>query len=243
MILRIFTGMMMLPVLALAGCISAQGRTVGDPLQPMNRAIFGFNTVVDKTVLIPAAKTYKAVAPEPARDGIRNIIANLHSPVILLNDLLQGEWKRAGDTTARFVINTTAGIVGLFDVARRHGIARHKEDFGQTMARAGITAGPYLVLPLLGPSSFRDALGRVPDHFMSPVTYTRFDGKNTFNEARRGAEVIDKRSRNLNAVKKLRRDSLDEYASVRDLYWQTRKDEIANHVFEAQSLPDFDTGE
>ncbi len=229
-----------LPVFAIGGCASKGNRTQGDPLEPMNRAIFGFNSVVDKAVVTPIAKTYRTVTPKPARNGIRNFLHNLSSPVILVNDLLQGEWKRAGDTTARFVINTTVGVGGLVDVATHEGIEKHKEDFGQTMAVAGIKPGPYLVLPLLGPSNVRDALGRFPDHYFSPLAYTRFEGKNTFNDSRRAAKVIDKRARALKTVKKLRRNAVDEYASVRDLYQQTRKEKIRNGTFEVEELPEFD---
>ncbi len=235
-----FAMVFLLMNLALYGCASRANRVAGDPLEPMNRAIFGFNTAVDKAVLTPVSKTYRAITPKPARNGLRNFLHNLSSPVILVNDLLQGEWKRAGDTTARFVLNTTVGIGGLFDVAKSSGIERHKEDFGQTMAKAGIKPGPYLVLPLLGPSNFRDAIGRLPDQYFSPLHYTEFEGKNTFNDSRRIADVVDKRSRSLNSVEKLRRNAVDEYANVRNLYRQTREDDIKNGDFEVEALPEFD---
>ncbi len=224
----------------LSSCASAQNRTSGDPLEPLNRAFFGLNTNIDKAILIPASKTYRAIAPKPARNGVRNFLQNLRSPVILANDVLQGEWKRAGQTVSRFAINTTVGVGGLFDVAKGAGIEKHKEDFGQTMAKAGISSGPYLVLPLLGPSSLRDAFGRLPDHYLTPLAYTRFDGKNTFTTARRVASVTDKRARSLKAVKKMRQNAFDEYISVRDLYWQTRKNAIANGQLEVEELPEFD---
>jgi phospholipid-binding lipoprotein MlaA len=226
----------------LAGCASSASRTAGDPLEPMNRVIFDVNTAVDKAVLIPVSKTYRTVTPKPARNGIRNFLSNLGSPVVLVNDVLQGQWKRAGQTTSRFIINTTAGVGGLFDVAKRNGIEKHKEDFGQTMAVAGIGSGPYLVLPLFGPSSLRDAVGRLPDHYFAPMTYTRFEGKNTVVTVRRAADIIDKRARSLKAVKKLRKNAFDEYTSVRDLYWQTRQDAIINGELAIDDLPEFDIG-
>ncbi len=212
----------------------------GDPLEPMNRVIFTFNGVVDKAILVPAAKTYRGVTPKPARDGIHNFLNNLRSPVILINDVLQGEWSRAGDTLTRFAINSTVGVGGLVDVAKRQGIKRHKEDFGQTMAVAGITPGPYLVLPLLGPSNFRDAIGRIPDQFFSPLHYVNYNGQNTVTDVRRVVNVLDKRERSLKAVKKLRRNSLDRYASYRDLYRQKRKQKISNKELDVQALPEFD---
>jgi len=231
---------LLVPGLALAGCASRTNRVAGDPLEPMNRVLFDFNTAMDKTVLIPVSKTYQAVTPKPARNGIRNFLNNLGSPVVLANDLLQGEWKRAGVTVGRFAINTTVGMGGLFDVAKRNGLERHNEDFGQTMAVAGVGAGPYLVLPLLGPSSLRDAFGRLPDHYFAPLTYTQFDGKNTYQTTSRAVDLVDKRARALKLVKKLRQTAFDEYNSVRDLYWQTRKDDIANGHTEIESLPEFD---
>lgn len=226
--------------LLLLGCASQADRTPGDPLEPLNRAFFDLNTNVDKALLIPVSKTYRAITPKPARNGIRNFLSNLHSPVVLVNDLLQGQWKRAGNTLTRFALNTTVGVGGLFDVAKSNGIEKHKEDFGQTMAVAGIGSGPYLVLPLLGPSSVRDTLGRVPDYYFKPLAYTRFEGKNTFTTGRRIASITDKRSRSLKAVKKLRKNAFDEYTSVRDLYWQTRKSAIANGKTQIEELPEFD---
>jgi len=224
----------------LGGCASRANRVAGDPLEPMNRVLFDFNTAMDKTILIPVAKTYQTITPRPARNGIRNFLGNLGSPIILANDLLQGEWKRAGVTIGRFAINTTVGVGGLFDVAKRNGLERHNEDFGQTMAVVGIGAGPYLVLPLLGPSSLRDAFGRLPDHYFAPLTYTQFDGKNTYLTTSRVVDLVDKRARALKLVEKLRQTAFDEYNSVRDLYWQTRKDDIANGHTEIETLPEFD---
>ncbi|MDQ7020084.1 MAG: VacJ family lipoprotein [Robiginitomaculum sp.] len=232
--------LLLVPGLVLGGCASRANRVAGDPLEPMNRALFDFNTAMDKTILIPVSKTYQTVTPKPARNGIRNFLNNLGSPVILVNDVLQGEWKRAGITISRFAINTTAGVGGLFDVAKRNGLERHNEDFGQTMAIAGIGAGPYLVLPLLGPSSLRDAFGRLPDHYFAPLTYTQFDGKSTYLTTSRAVDIVDKRARALKLVKKLRQTAFDEYNSVRDLYWQTRKDEIANGHTQIETLPEFD---
>ncbi|PHS26490.1 MAG: VacJ family lipoprotein [Robiginitomaculum sp.] len=226
--------------LSLSGCASTASTSQDDPFEPVNRAVYDFNKAVDKVVLAPVSKAYHAITPKPARNGIRNFLRNLKSPVILANDLLQGEWKRAGNTASRFVVNTTVGVGGLFDVAKKEGISPHKEDFGQTMATYGIKPGPYIVLPLLGPTSLRDTVGRLPDHFMTPLAYTQFDGKNTFTTVRRVLSVADKRARSNKSIKKLRKNAFDEYTSVRDLYWQTRKDAVANGKAQLDDLPEFD---
>jgi phospholipid-binding lipoprotein MlaA len=226
--------------LSLSGCASTASTSPDDPFEPVNRVVYGFNKTIDKAVLAPVSKTYHAITPKPARNGIRNFLRNLKSPVILANDLLQGQWKRAGNTVSRFAVNTTVGVGGLFDVATKEGIARHKEDFGQTMATYGVGPGPYIVLPFLGPTSLRDTVARLPDHYLTPLAYTQFDGKNTFTTVRRVLSVADKRARSNKSIKKLRQNAFDEYNSVRDLYWQTRKDAIANGKVEFEDLPEFD---
>ena len=143
-----------------------------DPLEGWNRSVFAFNTALDKNVLKPIVSGYNAVTPEPVRDGLRNFSANLSQPFVFLNTLLQGKFDAAGDTFARFLINSTVGIAGLFDVATRMDIPRHREDFGQTLGVWGMEPGPYLVLPFLGPSNFRDTGGTIAGVFADPVTLT-----------------------------------------------------------------------
>jgi phospholipid-binding lipoprotein MlaA len=143
--------------------IESQAQVVGeddnDPLEGLNRGIFEFNRVVDGVLIKPAAQIYRGVLPQQAQDSVRSFLRNLRSPVILANDVLQGDMDRAGSTIGRFLVNTTLGIGGLFDVASELGMPFHDEDFGQTLAVWGVGEGPYLVLPLLGPSNPRDAVG------------------------------------------------------------------------------------
>ncbi len=242
MVWRLFRFLVLFFFLWVGGCASQNSQTHGDPLEPFNRAMFDLNTNLDKTILIPVSKTYMAITPKPARNGLRNFFQNLRSPVVLANDILQGEWARAGNTLSRFALNSTVGIGGLFDVAKAEGMERHKEDFGQTMAVTGIGPGPYLVLPILGPSSLRATIGRFPDHFFAPLTYTRFDDKNTFTTTKRVLKFTDKRSRSLQSVNKMRESAFDEYTSVRDLYWQTRASAITNGKDNLEDLPDFNVG-
>ena len=150
--------------MGLGACASTQTTETGmvhDPYEGFNRQMFAFNNEVDKYALGPAADVYETVTPEFARDRVGDFLHNLKSPVIFINDVLQGEGDRAGDTFARFLVNSTIGVAGLWDVAGYNGIERHSEDFGQTLATWGVEdGGPYVMLPLLGPSNVRDAAGR-----------------------------------------------------------------------------------
>lgn len=207
----------------------AEYNEINDPLEPTNRVILEANLFFDDILLKPLSQGYRFVLPEPARDGIRNALDNLRSPVILLNDLLQGEWERAFQTTLRFCINTTLGIGGLFDVASDLGVKSHDEDFGQTLAVWGAGEGPFLMLPLFGPSNIRDAVGLAVDSFSNPFTYY-FDniGYEWANYTRTGLTALDKRSRNIELLDELEKTSLDFYSALRNLYRQRRADEILN---------------
>ena len=162
-------------IAGMAGCATTQApassQEVADPIEPVNRAIFSFNMFVDTWLLEPVARGYRFVTPEPARRSVANFLANLRSPVIFANDALQGERERAGITLGRFMINTTLGVAGLFDPASALGYHRHDEDFGQTLGVWGVPSGPYLMLPLLGPSNGRDTAGRVGDYFINPLNH------------------------------------------------------------------------
>ncbi len=202
-----------------------------DPLEIPNRLIFSFNQALDAAIIRPAAVVYRDLVPQYLRDRVRNVLRNLRSPVILANDLLQGNLDRAGTTTRRFVINSTAGIFGIWDVAVDMGDPYHAEDFGQTLGSYGIGEGPYLMLPLLGPSNVRDATGRVVDYFLDPLTYIadHYD-KDEWLLYRAAAEGIDFRERNLATLDEIERDALDFYARLRSLYRQRREAEIRNDL-------------
>jgi len=201
-----------------------------DPLEPLNRTIFDFNIFVDEYVLRPVAKAYEYL-PDLVRNSVRNFLRNLKSPVILANDIMQGEVERAGDTMGRFMFNTMVGG-GLFDPASDAGIPYHEEDFGQTLAVWGVESGPYLMLPILGPSTFRDTGGIVVDRFIDPITYWGENSSRDWPEYA-GAilgftNAIDMRSRNYRQVEDLQETSLDFYATVRSLYRQQRQSVIEN---------------
>lgn len=215
-------------------------RETNDPLEPMNRAILKFNQGMETVILKPVAKGYKAILPAPARRSVYNALHNLKSPVILINDVLQGEGERAGQTFLRFLINSTIGIGGLIDVADKVGLPSHDEDFGQTLAVHGGKEGAYLVLPLFGPSSLRDGFGLGVDVLLDPLFWIlRAEGVGYLNLARLGLEGIDRLARNLDQLEDLQQSSLDYYAALRSAYRQNRSSEIANGREEELDLPDY----
>jgi phospholipid-binding lipoprotein MlaA len=201
-----------------------------DPLEPVNRAIFGFNELVYKYFLTPLAKGYNKVVPEPVRSSLSNVLANLDGPVVLANDLLQGEFSRAGDTAARFLINSTLGVAGIADPASDLGFKKHSEDFGQTLGAWGMNEGFYLVLPLLGPSSPRDAVGKLlVDGYFDPLGYYLNDTDNTeWGYVRSGVSGFSTYAGIVDDLENLRETSVDFYGALRSLYRQRREAEILN---------------
>jgi phospholipid-binding lipoprotein MlaA len=215
-----------------------------DPLEPFNRGVFAVNQGLDFWIIRPLAVTYRDLVPDPAKDAIRNFLDNLRAPVIAANALLQGNVEAAGDTTGRFLINTVAGVGGLFDVARD--IPAHDEDFGQTLGVWNVGEGPYLVLPVIGPSSPRDTAGLVVDYFLDPVNWWAANtDRDWIPLTRTAVRGVDIRSRNLDALDAIERTSLDFYATVRSLYRQRRAAQIRNGEAEPTPLPSitFDSDE
>ncbi|HEV2303432.1 MAG TPA: VacJ family lipoprotein [Stellaceae bacterium] len=214
--------------LLLAGCASqpAKPGQVGefdDPFENTNRGIFRFNLAVDHHVLMPVAKAYRAVFPEPARDSIHAFFRNLRGPIIFVNDVLQGEPHYAGDTLVRFLLNSTIGLGGLVDVAGRIGVPYHPQDFGITFGVWGIQSGPYLVVPILGPSDPRDLTGDIAEDFGDPWNQLASDNGFLYLTFVRGVvSGIDQRSRYLDTLADLERTSLDYYATLRSIYFQRR---------------------
>ncbi len=200
-----------------------------DPLELFNRFAFSFNLALDTIIFRPAAATYRFLLPVEVRDSVRNTLRNLSTPVVLANDLLQGELDRAETTLVRFFVNSTVGLLGLFDVAADLGYPYHDEDFGQTLAVHGVGEGFYLVLPILGPSNPRDGIGRLVDTFLDPLTYVaEANDAEEYLIARTAISGIDTRARNIEALEDLKRDSIDFYARIRSLYRQKRANEINN---------------
>jgi phospholipid-binding lipoprotein MlaA len=216
----------LLASLWLLGGRPALAQDENDPLEPFNRAVFQVNYFLDRLLLKPIAILYRDATPHVVRTGITNFLANLSTPVVLANAILQGNAKESELTLGRFMLNTILGAGGFVDVGGMVGMPdRRSEDFGQTLAVYGVGSGPYLMLPLLGPSNPRDAFGRVVDlafdplFFLAPapVTYARF-----------GVQTVNTREQNIENFEELERSSLDLYAAVRALSRQLRANEIRN---------------
>jgi phospholipid-binding lipoprotein MlaA len=216
--------------LLLAGCATPNAGSPGnnDPYESSNRRIFELNLKIDGMALKPTAQRYSTYVPEGVRDSIRNMLENLNRPVVFANDLLQGEARRAGRTAGRFLLNSTVGLGGMFDVAGKAGLESQDEDFGQTLAVWGVSEGPYLMLPLLGPSNPRDAFGKGADIALDPTSYIRLRQHKWWLLGRQYATIVDTRSRNLELLDDIERDSLDFYAATRSLYRQHRGNDIRN---------------
>jgi phospholipid-binding lipoprotein MlaA len=199
-----------------------------DPLEPMNRRILDFNLFVDRILIKPVAIGYRTVLPSYARDRMRNFLDNLNEPVIFINDSLQGEFKRADTTFARFIFNTTFGVGGLWDLASSQiGLEKQSGDFGQTLYVWGVPDGPYLVLPILGPSNPRDAAGIVVDAYMDPWGYVAAQNGNRFTGVYRWlAQGIDERARNIESFDEIQKNAIDLYAQLRSLWRQHRAAEL-----------------
>jgi phospholipid-binding lipoprotein MlaA len=217
---------------------SPESLAANDPWEKTNRDIFAFDVWVQHNIARPVGKGYRAILPEPARDGVHNLVTNLHSPIVLANDVLQGD-RKAVDTFGRLIINSTIGIGGLIDVATKLGIPGHDNDFGITLGQNGIAEGSYLVLPFVGPLPPRDLLGTGVDSFFDPLSYAQFPDKNTWMFVRGGLRVLDITDRQMDQVETIERTSIDFYATTRNLYRQSRDAKIRGEKgAEAAPLPD-----
>lgn len=204
-------------LMVLGGCATTNPR---DPLEPMNRVVYSFNDGVDTVLFKPLSEGYRAVVPSFVRTGISNFFANINDILIALNNLLQGKVGSAVSDLGRVLVNTTIGVAGLFDVASDFGLEKHNEDFGQTLGYWGIGDGPYLVLPLLGPSSLRDTLGRFVDAKTDPVGYVH---SVRLRNSLWGARFLNQRAELLDTSNLLETAALDPYEFLRDAYLQRRR--------------------
>ena len=215
-------------------------REANDPLEPTNRKIFKFNMSLDRNVMKPVAKAYKKTFPAFVRNSLRNFFDHVNSPQTFINDVLQGKPGRAAETAMRFFVNTVAGVFGFFDVAAQYGLQAHKEDFGQTLAVWGVTEGPYLMIPFLGPHSARHAGGRVGDKLLDPLTYVAPGGwqYRVASMTSSALDIVDTRSRSIEALEDLERNSLDLYATIRSLYRQNRASKIRDGKATKVTVPE-----
>jgi len=203
---------------------------VDDPLEPFNRVLFGVNEAIDLVVLRPVSFVYRTIVPTPMRQGIANMVANAYAPVTFANDLLQGDPEAAKVTLVRFMVNSTAGFAGMVDAAAAAGLNRRDEDFGQTMAVWGAGPGPYLVVPVVGPTTVRDGVGRIVDIAFNPLTWILWYQPAEVQLAPYMARVVTTHESVMDDLQALRETSPDFYASLRDIYMQKREADIANGV-------------
>ena len=214
--------------------LSKKNKVVKDCFEPLNRATFALNMGIDKVIFKPVAKAYR-VLPSPIRTGTSNALDNISNLITIPNNILQAEFKMAGVNTGRFAINTTVGILGIFDVAEKMGFPEYeKEDYGQTLGVMGVGAGCYLVLPVLGPSTVRDTVGSFLNVVGGDPWYNAsVNGNNEYLNkdiyiATRVLTGIDFRAKNIDSLDNLQKNSMDFYASVRSLYLQDRQRKISN---------------
>lgn len=216
----------------------AEYQANNDPLEPTNRFIYRVNDVVDTDVLRPVAQGYRYIVPGAVRRSIHNAVSNVTSPVIFANDVLQGHPRYAAETVTRFVVNSTVGLGGLFDVADDLGLPPHQgAGFGTTLGVWGVGDGPFLFLPLLGPSNVRDAGGLAGNVLLDPFTWASFGGVNTLEYSQFGVGALDTRERLLDPIDQIKKDSLDPYATFRSLYSQSRAAEIEAARHDGKPLP------
>ncbi len=215
-------------------------QAVYDPFEGVNRRLYAVHDVLDRWILEPAARGYRFVTPRPVRGSVRNFLSNLNAPVVLANDLLQGQARRAGATVARFGVNSTVGVLGLFDPAQSMGLEPHTEDFGQTLAVWGVSEGPYLFVPLFGPTNLRDGFGNVVDAAFDPLSWTTFEGDDEFALTRGVIGGLAMREELLDPIDSIRATSIDPYARFRSLNALNREGEIRNGAAATDGLPDFD---
>lgn len=225
---------------AAAAAQDAPQAVVYDPIEGTNRGLFGVHQSLDRNVLGPVARGYKAVTPSPVRRGVRNVLDNLGEPVTFINDVLQGRPSRAGETATRFMTNSTVGVLGVFDVAGGLGVERHDEDFGQTLGVWGVRPGPYIFVPVIGPTNARDLTGRVVDIALNPINALDFDGAGAARTTATVVNGVDARAAADEQLAALNASATDPYATYRSLYAQNRAARIANGEGDVQALPEFE---
>jgi phospholipid-binding lipoprotein MlaA len=212
--------------LLFAGCASAPNAKTDprDPLERVNRVSYKVTDVVDRAVLRPVAKGYKAIAPQFVETGVSNFFENLGQPTVIVNDLLQAKFRPALSDTGRFLMNTTFGVGGLWDAASSLGLEKHDEDFGQSLGKWGTPSGAYLFIPFYGPSTVRDGIGAVADLYTDPIHYVERDA---WRYGLQGMNLIDTRARLLETDQALQ-NTFDRYAFIRNAYLQRRQYQVTD---------------
>lgn len=220
----------------------AEYEATNDPFEPTNRVIFDVNDFLDRLLFKPIAGLYRVTVPPGIRDRLSHVLSNFKEPVVFLNNVLQGEFTKAGTTLGRLALNSTVGVAGIWDVSTDWGMPQQTGDFGQTLNTWGVGAGPYLVLPLFGPTNVRDAIGMGVDSVSSPWQYLAgmngVGSENRLNGFYFLASGVSQREENLEALDALREGSVDFYAQMRSVYRQYRDKQLGNQS--TSGMPKFD---
>jgi phospholipid-binding lipoprotein MlaA len=233
-------------VLGLGLAAAGSGRALAsapqgpDPWEGANRVFYKIEGGLDRALIRPLAVFYRHAAPRPVRDGLRRFVANLGEPGVAVNDFLQGRGARGARTVVRFAVNSTFGVGGLFDPSAQGGLPHHDNDFGLTLARYGVKTGPYLYLPLVGPTNLRDGAASVVTMALNPLTYTAYPGQAGVAAATTTTSGLDARGAADAQLKALNSSAVDPYATLRAYAQQDREAQVRGGVVEIETLPDFD---
>ena len=230
---HLLAAFMLILVGAVSGCATVATPNPRDPLESFNRGVYVFNDTLDNVILKPVATGYRTILPQFARTGVRNFFSNLDDLTVIINGLLQFKVQQAASDTGRFLLNSTVGVLGLIDVATHVGLEKHNEDFGQTLGYWGIGSGPYLVLPLLGPSSFRDGIGRMVDMYTDVIWHIETI---RLRNILLGTRVVSNREALLDSEKIVDTAAIDRYSFIRDAYLQRRR----SLVFDGNPPPELE---
>ena len=237
-------GLLALSLLA-GGCAGPQAAqdtdttVASDPLEGMNRFFFDVNLKLDRDAGKPAATAYRENVPQTVRGGLHNMLENLGGPVTVANDLLEAQFENAGIAAGRFLVNTTIGLAGIFDVATDWGMPARDRDFGETLGTYGVPTGPYLVLPLRGSTDVRDFAGNYLDGYATPLHFVRYDGNQYVGWMKSTLSSMDNRSKDIVTYADIERSSVDYYATMRTLYLERRARLVEDRSVRTAELPDF----
>jgi phospholipid-binding lipoprotein MlaA len=209
-----------------------------DPLEPWNRGLFGIGRMLDKVVARPAAVIYQRLIPRRVRDGLHNALQNSDEPLVAVNDLLQGHAGKGARALARFATNSTIGLAGLFDPATGAGLSHHDNGFASTLRRYGVPSGPYLFVPVIGPSTLRGVVGEAVDYMADPLSLPRYSGMRAVNVARTTISLLDQRAADEREIQALFASAADPYATTRSVFLQAQQSEQASGEPALEDLPE-----
>jgi phospholipid-binding lipoprotein MlaA len=212
----------------------------GDPWERINRVAYAFQNALDRLIIHPAANLFHALSPGPIGQGVHNVVVNLSEPVAFFNDVMQLKFKRAGVPVGRFVTNSTIGFLGLFDVAGHLGLQHHDNEFGVTLGHYGVGPGPYMYVPLVGPTTVRDLIGGGVDIVIDPFHWLGYTNRTEIGVTRALVGGLDTRVMTDAQMRALLSDATDPYATLRSVYLQNKQSEIQGGGVPVQSLPSFD---